>query len=68
MQSTPSPKVLDYKQKPDLDSFLFKKDYYIDVRDMAGTWVVGKIIDANLEEMVLKIRMEGTKQESVRIF
>ena len=65
MQSTPSPKVAEGKMKPEPDSLFYRNNYFVDVRDMAGCWVVGRIIEVNPEEMVIKIRMEGTKQESV---
>ena len=65
MQPAQSPKVLDSKIKQELESFLYKNNYYVDMRDMSGTWIVGKIIEVNLEEMILKIRMEGTRQETV---
>lgn len=60
-------KHLDIKIKQEMDSF-YNVNHYIDIRDMSGTWVVGRIIEINPEEMVLKIRIEGTKQENVRKF
>ena len=68
MQSSPSPKVFENKIKQEFESFLYKNNYYVDVRDMSGSWIVGKILEVNPEEMILKIRMEGTKQESVLFF
>ncbi len=68
MQSNQSPKTLDSKLKQELEPLLFRNDYYVDVRDMSGSWIVGKIIEVNNEELTLKIRMEGTKQEIVNRF
>lgn len=68
MQSSQSPKVFENKIKQELESILYKNNYYVDVRDMSGSWIVGKILEVNPEEMILKIRLEGTKQESVIFF
>ena len=56
------------KLKQELEPLLFRNNYYVDVRDMSGSWIVGKIIEVNNEELILKIRMEGTKQEIVYKF
>lgn len=43
-----------------------KRNYFIDIKETSGTnWLIGRIIDLNSEENVLKVRCEGMRQELV---
>lgn len=58
----------DSKMKQEFDNSFYQENYFVDVRDISGSWVVGRIIEVNQEELILKIRIEGTKQENVLFF
>ena len=60
----------DAEQKKSILDFppdCFKKFAFIDVKENSGnTWIIGKIMERNTEENIIKIRCEGMRQELVK--
>ena len=62
-----SPDTEPKKSIIDFPPDCFKKFALIDVKENSGNnWIIGKIMERNAEENIIKIRCEGIRQELVK--